>query len=169
MYSIITPALLLSVGHDEGLGIDQPTSQAATCWVCTGNLPHDRLLRHVSAYFDDSAWFQDILCEPGSLELNNRGTFDGPAMSLSVRAFLVQEYKSVRIDLMKLDNGSPHAHGFRCVEICERMMSQQRTCCNDRHQGELSCLNLVRRSLCEELTGFSRTPSYKSLRAVAMI
>src|SRR5437773_1965786 len=125
VYSVVAPALLLSIRHHKQFGIDQSPRQACTSGVRAGDLPSDGFLRHVPAHFDDVAGFQNILCKTDSFELKNRGTFDCPTMSLSIRALLVQEYEAVRIDLVKLDDCPLHADGLRGVVLCQRMMSQQ--------------------------------------------
>src|SRR5215471_11194650 len=109
MDSVIAPALLFSIRHRQQFSIDQPARQAGSTGVRAGNLPNDGFLRYVPANFDDIAGFQNILRKTPSLELKNRGTFDGPPTRLSIRAFLIQKYKAVRIDLVKLDNSSLHA------------------------------------------------------------
>ena len=143
MHSVIAPALLFSIRHYKHFSIDQSTRQAHRISVRAGNLPNEGFLGHVPANLDDVAGFQNILCKTASVELKNRGTFDGPPMSLSIRAVLVQKYKAVRIDLVKLDYCSLHVDGLRGVVICQRMMSQ-RTRRNERHKNyEPSCRHLL--------------------------
>jgi len=123
MHAVVTPALLLSVRHDHQLSVDQPARQAGSAWFRIGNLPNDRFLGHVPANFDNAPDLQNVFCETHSVELDNRRTFNGPSSNLSVCVSLLQVYKAVGIDLVKLDDCSFYADSLRRVEISQRMMS----------------------------------------------
>ena len=124
--SVIAPAPLRPVRHHEELRVDQPArhAHAVPRLVRAGDLPDGLFLGQVSANFDNVAGFQNRPSKPASLELKDGGAFDGPAMSLSIRAFLFQEYKAVRIDFMKLDHCSFHANRRRGVVVGQRMMGE---------------------------------------------
>src|SRR5262249_51871057 len=65
--SVITPASLLSIGHDQHFRVEETAGDAGLARVGAGNLPHDRLLGRVAANLDDIAGFQNV---PGDTSAN---------------------------------------------------------------------------------------------------
>ena len=98
MKSVVAPALLSSIRHDQQFGGDQSSRMADGVGGSAGNLPYGLFLRHVSADFDHVAGFQEIGWNVSSVELNSRWTLDGPALTHSIRVCLFQENEAMRID-----------------------------------------------------------------------
>jgi hypothetical protein len=71
-------------------------------------------------------------------------TFDRPPANRSIHLLLIQEDEAVRIDLVKLDDGSFHSDGLRLVEVRDRMMGPKRSSRNERKENdEASCHRLL--------------------------
>src|SRR4029078_172762 len=67
MFSVIAPALLVSIGHHHRLSVDQSSRQADGAGVGSGDLPHGGFLGYVPTHFDDVTGFQTVLWKTHSI------------------------------------------------------------------------------------------------------